>query len=77
MKRLILTLIVIALIVVAIGLYQGWFVVTSPGNNQDSKTNLNLEIDSGKMREDAEGLSKKAKGPTQDVTGSKKDTEGD
>lgn len=77
MTKLLFILIVIILIVVAIGLYQGWFVVTGPGNNQDSKTNLNLEIDSGKMREDAEGLSNKAKDLTQEVTGSKKGTDGD
>lgn len=71
MKRLLLILFVFVVIVAVAGLYQGWFTVTNPGSgNQGSKTNINLEIDRDRMREDAKVLSTKAKELKENVMGS-------
>ncbi len=75
MKRLFIILFVLAVIVMAVGLYQGWFTVSFPEGKQGSKTNVNLEIDSGKIRQDAEGLSTKAKHLKENVTGGSQETQ--
>ncbi|XZE43503.1 hypothetical protein SH467x_003067 [Pirellulaceae bacterium SH467] len=61
MKRLLLFLFLILIVIVAGGFYQKWFTVTNTGGNEQSKTNFNLEIDSGKMRKDADAFTTKAK----------------
>ncbi len=71
MKRFLIILLLFVGIVSAIGLYQGWFKFSKAGGDQGSKTNLNLEIDRGKMREDAAALSSKAKELTDNFTDSK------
>lgn len=68
MRRIFLILFAIFVLVVSAGLYQGWFTVSSRGGNQGGKTNFNLEIDSGKMKEDANSLSTRAKELTDNVT---------
>ena len=54
MKRLFAVVIVLALLVVGLGFYRGWFALSSSGGTAESnKTNVNLSVDSGKMKEDA------------------------
>lgn len=76
MTRLLIVLFVFVVIFVATGLYRGWFTVSSPDDKQGSKTNINLEIDGGKMKEDAGALSTKAKEMTDNVTGSNRGADG-
>lgn len=72
MKQLLIVLVVCVVIVMAVGIYQGWFTLSSLNGKQGSKTNINLEIDRGKMKEDADALSTKAKKLTDNVTGNDK-----
>lgn len=74
-KRLLIILFVFAVVIVAAGLYQGWFTLSSPERKQGGKTNVNLEIDAGKFRQDAEALSTKAKEIKENVTGSNQGAE--
>lgn len=71
MKRLLITLLVLVVLFVGAGFYQGWFTVSRRDGEQGGKTNVNLEIDSGKFRQDAEALSTKAKEIKENVTDGK------
>lgn len=47
-------LLVLILCVVGIGLYRGWFAVSSHGaDTGDGKVNINLTVDTDKARQDA------------------------
>ena len=62
--------VVLVLCAVALGFYRGWFVLSSHGSGDgEHKVDVNLTVDPGKAREDAEKLEKKAK----DLTGNKTD----
>jgi len=66
MKRLFAVVIVLALIVVGVGFYRGWFALSSSSADQGSnKVNVNLTVDPDKMKEDAEAV----KGRTAELTG--------
>jgi len=70
MKRLYAVVIVLALIVVGVGFYRGWFALSSSTADQGSnKVNVNLTVDPDKMKEDAEAV----KGRTAALTGQAKD----
>jgi hypothetical protein len=69
MKRLLIILFCLALIVVGIGFYQGWFTITSPATEKGNKVNINLEFDRDKVKEDVESMSTRAKNLTDRVTG--------
>jgi hypothetical protein len=71
MKRILFVLFVVVVIFVGLGLYRGWFTLSSPGDNQGNKANINLEVDGGKMQEDAETLKRKTKELTEGMTGGK------
>jgi hypothetical protein len=62
MKKLCWTMIVLALCVVGLGFYRGWFVLSShtreTGNH---KVDVNLTVDPDKMKEDAETVKDKTK----------------
>ena len=65
MKRLYLSLIVLVLIVVGVGFYQGWFALSSGRQAESHKVDVNLTVDPDKMKEDAE----KVKDKTKELTG--------
>ena len=66
MKRLYAVVIVLALIVVGVGFYRGWFALSSSTAGQgNNKVNVNLTVDPDKMKEDAEAV----KGRTAELTG--------
>ena len=65
MKRLYLSLIALAIVVVGVGFYQGWFVLSSSRQAEDHKVGVNLTVDPDKMKEDAA----KAKEKTTELTG--------
>jgi cell division protein FtsX len=67
MKSLLIFLVVLALLVVAVGFYQGWFNMTGTTNDSGSKSNLNLEIDSDKVRQDVDAVKAKANEVTEGV----------
>jgi hypothetical protein len=69
MKRLIAVVIVLALIVVGVGFYRGWFALSSSSADQGSnKVNVNLTVDRDKMQEDARAVQSKTAELTGTVT---------
>jgi hypothetical protein len=72
MKRILFVLFVVVVIFVGLGLYRGWFTLSSPGDNRGDKASINLEVDGGKMKEDAASLKRKTKELTEGLTGGKK-----
>ena len=70
MKRLYAVVIVLALIVVGVGFYRGWFALSSSTADQgNNKVNVNLTVDPDKMKEDAEAV----QGRTAELTGQAKE----
>jgi hypothetical protein len=73
MKRLAVVLIVIAILIVGLGFYRGWFALSRPAADAGSnKVNINLATDPDKMKQDVEAVKDKATeltgGVTEDVT---------
>lgn len=60
MNRLAAFVIVLAIIIIGVGLYRGWFVVSSTGGSQSEKVNVNLTVDQAKMKQDGAELKKEA-----------------
>ena len=76
MKTLLTVLIVLAIILVGVGFYRGWFTLSSPAVEKGSnKVELNLTLDQDKMSDDANAVKEKAR----ELTGGAKDgtTDGD
>ena len=60
MKRALIVLIVAAVLVIGLGCFRGWFAVTAPAaDGSKDKVNVNLTMDSGKMKEDAAAVQNK------------------
>jgi hypothetical protein len=71
MKRLYAVVIVLALVVIGVGFYRGWFALSSSTADQgNNKVNVNLTVDPDKMKEDAEAVKEK----TAELTGQAKET---
>ena len=68
MKKLSAVLIVLVLLVVGVGFYRGWFTLSSPAAPGSDKVNVNLTMDKGKIKEDAESVKNKATELTGKVT---------
>jgi hypothetical protein len=61
MNRLFGVLIVLAIIVVGVGFYRGWFALSrSAPDSESNKVNINLATDPDKMKQDAQMISEKA-----------------
>ncbi len=60
MNRLAAIIIVIAVIIIGVGAYRGWFAFSSTGSSQSDKVNLNLTVDQAKMKKDGAELKKEA-----------------
>ena len=70
MKKLSAVLIAIAILVVGLGFYRGWFTLSRPAADAGSNTiNINLATDPDKMKQDAEMVKDKAT----ELTGGVKD----
>jgi hypothetical protein len=55
MKKVSLLLSVLVIFVVVLGFYRGWFALSSQTRDTESnKVDINLTVDRGKVREDAE-----------------------
>jgi hypothetical protein len=73
MKKLLVVLFVLAVCVVAIGFYRGWFALSSSNVDDGSnKVNVNLTVDKDKMQEDAGAVKKKSVELTDNVTSGEK-----
>jgi hypothetical protein len=69
MKTLSAVLIAIAVLVVGVGFYRGWFALSRPAPAAGSNTvNVNLATDPGKMKQDAQAVKDKATELTGGVT---------
>lgn len=61
MKKLLVVLVVLAILVIGVGFYRGWFTLSSPDAEKGSnKVNINLTVDPDKAKEDAETVKAKA-----------------
>jgi hypothetical protein len=61
MKKLFAVLIVVAILVIGVGFYRGWFALSSPDSDKGSnKVNVNLTMDRDKMNADAKTVKAKA-----------------
>jgi hypothetical protein len=75
MKRLSAVLIVIAILVVGLGFYRGWFALSRPAADAgSSKVNINLAANPDKMKQDAKMVTDKA---TELTGGTRKDIKAD
>ena len=69
MRRLSVVLVAIAILVVGLGFYRGWFAVSrSAPDDGSNKVNINLAADPDKMKQDAETVKDKATELTGGVT---------
>ena len=69
MKRLSTVLVAIAILVVGVGFFRGWFALSRPAPDAGSnQVNINLATDPDKMKQDAEMVSNKATELTGGVT---------
>lgn len=59
MRKFLGRLVILALIVVGVGFYRGWFDVSV--NDQPDQTNVELTIDKKRIKQDAEVVSEKAR----------------
>ena len=59
MRKFLGTLVILVLIVAGVGFYRGWFGIS--GDDQPGETNVELTIDKGKIKQDAEAASQKAR----------------
>jgi hypothetical protein len=57
MKRLVLTLILVAVIVGLVGFQRGWFTLTTTRSTGGGNVDINLNVDSDKAKADAKELS--------------------
>lgn len=70
MKKFCCWVIVLLAVVAGLGFYRGWFVLSSHSSQPDSpKVDVNLTVDSGKMKTDAESVKDK----TRELTGQGKE----
>lgn len=60
MKRFRSLLIVLTVIVVSLGFYRGWFAVSGSREAVSHKVDVNLTVDTDKVKEDAETVKAKA-----------------
>lgn len=61
-------LIVLAIIVISVGFYRGWFSVSGSREAVSHKVDVNLTVDPDKVKEDAEIVKAKAKELTSKTT---------
>lgn len=58
MRKLLGTLVVLAIIVLSVGYFRGWFTVTK--ESHQNETNVQIKVDKGKIKEDADKAKEKA-----------------
>lgn len=68
MKKFCSLLIVLTVSVVSVGFYRGWFAVTSGREAVSHKVDVNLTVDTDKVKADAETVEQKASELTNKTT---------
>ncbi len=56
MKTLIRLIVVIAIVVVGIGFYRGWFALTSDREAQNNNVEVKLSVDTDKVKHDTDAV---------------------
>jgi hypothetical protein len=69
MRRLMSVIISLAILLIGVGFYRGWFALSSTDADPGHKTNVNLTVDEDKMREDAATVSRRTGEIKDDVIG--------
>jgi major membrane immunogen (membrane-anchored lipoprotein) len=60
MKKLFFVLMVLVILVVGVGFYRGWFALSSENRDtENNKTDINLTVDRGKVKEDVQEVKDK------------------
>jgi len=68
-KKVLLVLVMLTFVVIGLGFYRGWFALSSTdAGDESNKVNVNLTVDSDKMKEDATAVKKKTADLTDSVT---------
>ncbi len=76
MRSLITVLVVLSISLVGIGLYRGWFSLSSPKpGTEGDKVNVNLSVDKGKMKSDVREAEQKVKKEIKELEGKVKPKE--
>ncbi len=66
MRRLLFFIVLLAAVVVAVGYYRQWFTLSTAGD--DSKYNINVEVDKEKIKADKEKAGAQIKEQTSGIT---------
>ncbi|MGB4712326.1 MAG: hypothetical protein WBH50_11170 [Fuerstiella sp.] len=66
MKKFVQLITVFAIIVLAVGLYRGWFAVTGEREEVSHNVDVKLSVDTEKVKHDAESVKKVLKPQTSD-----------
>ena len=73
MRSLIKLLVVFLICLVGIGLYRGWFGLSSPSpNTEGNKVNVNVSVDKAKMKSDIRKAEGKVKEEVKELEGKAK-----
>ncbi len=75
MRKFLGTLVILACIIAGVGLFRGWFGVSTV--DQPGETNVELRIDKAKIKQDAETAAEKARELTSDRSETSVDPTGD
>ena len=67
MKQMFAMLAVLALIIVGLGFYRGWFALSNTRDIDGHKVDVNLKVDEDKMKDDEEKVKEKARELTDQV----------
>jgi hypothetical protein len=65
MSRMLVVFLLLVAGVVALGIHQGWFTFTS--KNSDDKTNINIEVDKEKIKDDEKKAAKKVQEAAEEI----------
>jgi hypothetical protein len=59
MKSILWIVAVLAICIVGVGFYRGWFAFSGPQRDAENRVNINLSVDPDKVAEDAETVKEK------------------
>jgi hypothetical protein len=73
MRSLIKLLVVLVICIIGIGIYRGWFSMSSSSpDTKGDRVNVNLSVDKGKVKADVKKAKEKVKGEIQELEGKTK-----
>jgi hypothetical protein len=77
MRKLLFVLFLMAVVVVAIGFYRGWFGVSTSSEPQTDKKTYEFNVDPAKVQADIEAAKKKVIGAVEQATDKTEGKQGD